>query len=308
MSQSTKSSAQTLARHEEHLAGTASSRATLTPAGYRRLQTDLSKLIDGAKTRAREAALPILVKAYWRVGERIEKERLTSRANYASSILRDLSTDLGIHERTLQYAVTFFQTYPSPPSNKNVGWAHYRELLRIRDDDEREFYEFLTEREQLSRDALVAAIRDDRYAPPPTGKRSRGSGNKQNKLLRPEDPTFIYEAYPRRVIDGDTLLLDIDLGFEVVKRHRIRLASVDAPPLKTANGKAAHRYVRDELARAVEVVIKTHRVDPHGRYVADVFYATREMPRGDVFSRGRYLNQRLLDEGLAVAAKGGNYR
>jgi endonuclease YncB( thermonuclease family) len=84
------------------------------------------------------------------------------------------------------------------------------------------------------------------------------------------------------------------------QHQRLRLAWVDAPALATAKGKRAHDFVRDRMARAPFVVVKTSRVDLHGRYVGHVFYATREMDPDAVFARGRYLNQELLDAGMAV--------
>ena len=102
-----------------------------------------------------------------------------------------------------------------------------------------------------------------------------------------------------RVIDGDTLLLDIDLGFQVKKEQRIRLAGIDCPPIDEPKGYEAFEFVRDELARAPFVMVKTHQIDIHGRYVAHVFYSFTEKDKDKVFSEGKYLNQELLDRGLA---------
>ena len=272
---------------------------SLTQAGYKRLLRDVSKLLTDARERAERATLPILLEAYWHVGKRITHERLTDRAGYARSILAELAADLGLNERVLQHAVQLHLTYPKPPTDTGLGWAHYRELTRIKDPDERAFYERLAVDGGLSRNALVRAIRDDTYVeePAPTS-----TGRRASRLTRPGKPTYIYRATVTRVIDGDTLLLDIDLGFDIVTRQRVRLASVDAAPAKTKEGRRAHTYVRDELARAAVVVVKTYKSDAYGRYVADVFYSTRKRPPEEVFARGRFLNQRLLDEGLATKA------
>jgi hypothetical protein len=42
------------------------------------------------------------------------------------------------------------------------------------------------------------------------------------------DPSHLYKAEVRDVIDADALLLDFDLGFEVIRRQSIRLARIDA--------------------------------------------------------------------------------
>ena len=47
---------------------------------------------------------------------------------------------------------------------------------------------------------------------------------------------YHYKAKLVRVIDGDTIDVDIDLGFDVwLKRQRVRLAGIDAPESRTRN-------------------------------------------------------------------------
>ncbi len=46
-------------------------------------------------------------------------------------------------------------------------------------------------------------------------------------------------------------------------------------------------------------MVKTNRVDVYGRYVGHVFYALKPMKPEQVFKDGRYLNQELVDRGLA---------
>ncbi|AUR83064.1 nuclease [Vibrio phage 1.031.O._10N.261.46.F8] len=54
-----------------------------------------------------------------------------------------------------------------------------------------------------------------------------------------------------RVVDGDTIDAVVDLGFDVMKKVRIRLLGVDTPEVRTRNinekihGKAASKYVED---------------------------------------------------------------
>lgn len=46
------------------------------------------------------------------------------------------------------------------------------------------------------------------------------------------NPFYVYRAVPVRVVDGDTVDLDVDLGFQVYRRERIRLAGIDAPEMR----------------------------------------------------------------------------
>lgn len=83
--------------------------------------------------------------------------------------------------------------------------------------------------EAWSRDRLRQAIRQDLYQ---EGKAQKKSKTK-TALKRPEQGLHTYVALVERVVDGDTLLVRIDLGFDVWKSHRIRLRGIDTQPLAT---------------------------------------------------------------------------
>jgi endonuclease YncB( thermonuclease family) len=197
---------------------------------------------------------------------------------------------------TLHRAVAFARAYPSPPE-PGLSWVHYRELVGIRDPAERDWYAQRALSEGWTGRALVEAIRQERYQQP-GAVASRAAAR---QLKRPTEATHVYKAWVKRVIDGDTLLLHVDLGFSVIKEQRLRLAAIDAPPLKTPAGRESWRAALDRMGRCEFVVVKTNKVDVHGRYVGHVFYATREMSPAQVFEKGRYLNQELLSEGFAKA-------
>ena len=122
------------------------------------------------------------------------------------------------------------------------------------------------------------------------------------KLARPAEATYVYKAMIERVVDGDTLLIRLDLGFQVWKEQRIRLAGIDAPPIDEAKGYEAFEYVRDQLAQVPFIMVKTNKIDIYGRYVGHVFYSFQEKDMVKIFTEGRYLNQELLDRGLARRA------
>ena len=197
----------------------------------------------------------------------------------------------------------FYRTYRKPPSGETLSWSHYRELLRLRDPEERLFYQNLALDRSLTSKQLSASITADRYALQTASVSGSGSGSGSTispaRLERPTDGRFTYRATVRHVVDAETLELLIDLGFEVFKLQRVRLAGIDAPDLDEAGGDQAYRYVIERLAEAPFVVIKTNRIDVYGRYVAHLFYALKRMDPGTVFARGEYLNQELLDRGLA---------
>jgi len=102
-----------------------------------------------------------------------------------------------------------------------------------------------------------------------------------------------------RVIDGDTLLVRVDLGFRSWTVERLRLRGIDAARLDSRAGQRARDRV-EELLRAVDfVVLATARTDRYGRYLADVFYGIGDTDPAAVAADGVYLNRQLLEEGLA---------
>ncbi len=266
----------------------------LTQTHYQTLLADLRRIIGQGKQEAERAAAQALLESYWSIGKRIAKEKLTTRANFHNAILTDLSADLDIDLRTLQRTVTFYQTYRRPPRVEGLSWAHYRILMQLQDPDERAFYEQLAAEDSLSATRLATAIQGAHY-----DSAQRQRKGKPLTLPRPTDPSYLYKAEVRDVIDADTVLLDIDLGFEVIRRQSIRLARIDAPPRDTQQGAAGRRFVRKQLAVARTVVVNTRKYDIHRRYVAHVFYAFNNRGIESTFLKGRYLNQELIDKGFA---------
>lgn len=101
---------------------------------------------------------------------------------------------------------------------------------------------------------------------------------------------FTYEGVVERVVDGDTLWVRINLGFGNRTRQKLRLRGIDAPELGTRRGKAAKRFLEELLQSSPSVVLTTSRSDKYDRYLTDLY-------AGET-----YVNQRLLDEGLARLA------
>jgi len=108
------------------------------------------------------------------------------------------------------------------------------------------------------------------------------------------DP-WTYRARLVRVVDADTLEMEVDLGFQVIKRETLRLAGLDAPELGTAEGRTVRALVldwMDEVGLAVEwpLLVTTRKTDKYRRYIAVVRDATTARPP---------LNDTLLEGGYA---------
>jgi len=133
-----------------------------------------------------------------------------------------------------------------------------------------------------------------------TGKKA--SGYTVLDAAGSEHNLCFYRAYIHNIIDADTIHAVIDCGFDTTVRLKLRLRGIDAPELGTAEGERAAAYVKKRLARCPVIGIKTWKNDKYGRYLADIFYLADETDAQGIISRGAYLNQELLDAGLALKA------
>ena len=104
---------------------------------------------------------------------------------------------------------------------------------------------------------------------------------------------YIYNAFVTAVYDGDTITVDIDLGFGVqLKDQKVRLYGINAPEMKLEQ-KAAGTVSRDWLASKIlnqNVVIQTYKdkKEKYGRWLAEVYVGDLDV------------NQQMVLEGLAV--------
>jgi len=114
-----------------------------------------------------------------------------------------------------------------------------------------------------------------------------------------ETPSYTYAARVLSVIDGDTLWAIADLGWGMFTRQKFRLHQIDTPELGTSAGERARRFVAHVLQPNSHIVIRTHKYDKYARYLADVFYLPGVKQAKRISTKGIFLNQQLLDKGLA---------
>ena len=111
----------------------------------------------------------------------------------------------------------------------------------------------------------------------------------------------MYEYFVKsvtNVVDGDTIDVIIDLGFDILFSSRVRLAGIDTPESRTkdlaekALGLEAKEYLKKSLKDAKSVVIKTEKMDSsekYGRILGWVYI------NGDTVS----LNDMMINDGYA---------
>ena len=85
----------------------------------------------------------------------------------------------------------------------------------------------------------------------------------------------MYEYYVNEVtniVDGDTIDVVIDLGFDILFKSRVRLAGIDTPESRTSNkeekvlGLEAKEYLKKHIKAAKKVVIRTEKMDSSEKY------------------------------------------
>jgi len=119
-----------------------------------------------------------------------------------------------------------------------------------------------------------------------------------------KDP-YIYRIREiHKVVDGDTIDADIDLGFDISLTKRIRLAGVDTPESRTRDeyekklGLESKEWLKNRLQFAKDIIIKTELPDStekYGRIIGHLF----------INNESTSLNEQMIDEGYALAYDGG---
>ena len=110
---------------------------------------------------------------------------------------------------------------------------------------------------------------------------------------------YIYNAKILNVVDGDTVDVELDLGFYVFAKERMRLNGLDTPEMNSMEpsvrklAKDAKEFVATFTGHLV--TIKSYKQDKYGRFLADIYLV------GDVES----INAKLLANGMAKPYSGG---
>lgn len=105
--------------------------------------------------------------------------------------------------------------------------------------------------------------------------------------------TWDYTARVLRVIDGDTLRVAIDLGYEITVVRNLRLYGVDTPEIvgkDRARGLAAKRWMEALLPAGSVIYYRSIRDkrDKYGRYLADILI------------EGKPLAELMIEEGVGT--------
>ena len=98
---------------------------------------------------------------------------------------------------------------------------------------------------------------------------------------------YTYKATCTNVVDGDTIDILLDYGFDTYAKRRVRLLGVDTPERGQDKFKEATAFTR-ECVEHKDIYVQTYKSDVFGRYLANVWYEDGQ----------RSLNDDLRDAGL----------
>ena len=119
-----------------------------------------------------------------------------------------------------------------------------------------------------------------------------------------KDPYIYRIKSVGRVVDGDTIDADIDLGFDISLTKRIRLAGIDTPESRTKDldekrlGLDAKEWLKHHLKDSFDIIIRTEKPDStekYGRIIGHLF----------INGQDESLNNQMITEGYALPYDGG---
>ena len=107
-----------------------------------------------------------------------------------------------------------------------------------------------------------------------------------------------------KVVDGDTIDVVIDLGFDISYTSRVRLAGIDTPESRTTDarekilGVEVKEYLKKALEGATDIVIRTEKVDSSEKFGRILGWLFVNKETGS-------LNMQLVNKGYAWSYDGG---
>jgi len=123
---------------------------------------------------------------------------------------------------------------------------------------------------------------------------------------------YRYKVDVTRIVDGDTVDVDIDLGFGIwMKKQRVRLMGIDTPESRTRDleekfyGKQAKKFLTS-LLEETEVQLVVHDKGKFGRIIGELFVIQSENEGHPVFevNTEKSVNQLMMDNYHAVPYMG----
>ena len=119
---------------------------------------------------------------------------------------------------------------------------------------------------------------------------------------------YTYKISPLKIVDGDTIDAEIDIGFDIKVKKRVRFMGINAPESRTkdleekARGLAAKDRVKQLLDGCENITLKSYGVGKFGRCLGEIFL---DKVDGQEKITLENLNELLIKEGHAKEYHGG---
>jgi len=295
---------------------------------YKTLINSLKSLLETVdRYDTDDDACRATLKAFWTAGR-----DAYAYTRETGELIKNISLDVGAAPGSLEKYVRFYRQYQDGYKEEISGhllnWSHYAALLYLNDKKAREFYLNNAAVHGWSSHELRRRIRNNYYE---NRKIEPGQKKKEGASLKTiPQRLYTYSAKVLKVLDADTFWLNIDVGFSTAMEHKVRLRGINCPEKGTKKGDQAKEFVSNELMpgprKAADlkaakpqadsgtnssvsepaepiVIIRSYKSEKFGRYLVDLWYLKGETDKERILSEGRFLNQVLLDKGLAYTVE-----
>ncbi|MBG2710406.1 DUF1016 family protein [Proteus mirabilis] len=120
-----------------------------TLSTYLPLLSNIRKLLNQGRKKTAQAVNSIMVQTYWEIGRLIveDEQQGNTRAEFGKGVLKSLSTELtkefgkGFDASNLRHMRQFYLKFPICDAVRHeLSWTHYRTLLRLKNEQARQWY------------------------------------------------------------------------------------------------------------------------------------------------------------------------
>ena len=196
---------------------------------YNLLRDQIAAILDESKLETRQDAAWRRAESYWHIGDALLVAVFShaERATYGNQTVANLAKELNLARNELYDFLAFRRALPIVSSYRQLGWSHFRKIMRLPSQDERTYYARIANDEAWTLKELNARIEEETY---------------RTRLERPlaveagEDPfaghplrsrhgqLYTYRLL-RSQLDPDDLVVDLGFGM----RCRDSLTGLDNP-------------------------------------------------------------------------------
>jgi len=211
---------------------------------YNHLRDQIAAILEESKLETRQDATWRKAESYWHIGDALLVAVFShaERATYGEQTVANLAKELNLARNDLYDFLAFRRALPIVSSYRQLGWSHFRKIMRLPSQDERTYYARLANDESWTLEELNTRIEVETY---------------RTRLERPlavkagEDPfgghplrsrhgqLFTYRLL-RSKLDPDDLVVDLGFGM----RCRDPLIGLDnaEPGMTITSHRAGNQY------------------------------------------------------------------